>query len=135
MLLAVVLTAATLNFLLPKLAPMNPVETKLLQLQESGGALTDIKPLVDAYNAKFGLEKPLLVQYRNYLTSTVRFDLGYSIAFYPARVIDLIGACLAVDHRAAADQHADGVRARHAARRGDRVGTRAAHRCCIWRPA
>ena len=40
MLLAVVFTAASLNFLLPKLAPKNPVETKLLQLTESGGALT-----------------------------------------------------------------------------------------------
>lgn len=94
MLLAVVLTAATLNFLLPRLAPMNPVESKLLSLQESGGALTDIKPLVDAYNQKFGLDKPLLTQYGNYLSNTVRFDLGYSIAFYPARVIDLIGRAL-----------------------------------------
>ncbi len=90
MLLAVVFTAASLNFLLPKLAPKNPVETKLLQLTESGGALTDIKDLVKAYEEKFGLDKPLLTQYGNYLASTASFDLGYSIAHYPARVIDLI---------------------------------------------
>ena len=90
MMLAVVFTAASLNFLLPKLAPKNPVETKLLQLTESGGALTDIKELVRAYEEKFGLDKPLLTQYGTYLLSTARFDLGYSIAYYPARVIDLI---------------------------------------------
>lgn len=90
LLLAVVFTAASLNFLLPKLAPKNPVETKLLALTESGGALTDIKDLVRAYEEKFGLDKPLLTQYGNYLKSTVSFDLGHSIAHYPARVIDLI---------------------------------------------
>jgi peptide/nickel transport system permease protein len=94
LLLAVVFTAASLNFLLPKLAPKNPVEAKLLQLAESGGALTDIKDLVEAYEAKFGLDRPVLEQYGNYLASTARFDLGYSIAFYPARVIDLIGRAL-----------------------------------------
>ena len=94
MLLAVVFTAASLNFLLPKLAAKDPVETKLLQLTESGGALTDIKDLVDAYKAKFGLDKPVLEQYGNYIASTARFDLGYSIAFYPARVTDLIARAL-----------------------------------------
>ncbi|HEX3348655.1 MAG TPA: ABC transporter permease [Acetobacteraceae bacterium] len=94
LLIAVVFTAASLNFLLPKLSPINPVETKLLQLQESGGALTDIHDLVQAYETKFGLGKPLLEQYGNYLASAARFDLGYSIAFYPARVIDLIKRAL-----------------------------------------
>ena len=94
MLLAVVFTAASLNFLLPKLAAKNPVETRLLQLTESGGALTDIKDLVEAYKAKFGLDKPVLEQYGNYLVSTARFDLGYSIAHYPARVVDLIARAL-----------------------------------------
>lgn len=90
MLLAVVFTAASLNFLLPKLAPKNPVETKLLQLTESGGALTDIREIVRAYEEKFGLDRPLYAQYASYLRSTAALDLGWSIAHYPARVIDLI---------------------------------------------
>jgi len=90
MLLAVVFTAASLNFLLPKLAPKNPVETKLLQLTESGGALTDIREIVRAYEEKFGLDRPLLAQYASYIKSTAMLDLGWSIAHYPARVIDLI---------------------------------------------
>ncbi|MCX7381925.1 MAG: ABC transporter permease [Alphaproteobacteria bacterium] len=90
MLLAVVFTAASLNFLLPKLAPKNPVETKLLQLTESGGALTDIREIVRAYEEKFGLNRPLLAQYGSYIKSTLMLDLGWSIAHYPARVMDLI---------------------------------------------
>jgi peptide/nickel transport system permease protein len=93
-LVAVILIAASLNFMLPKLAPQNPVETKLLEISSTGGSLTDIKPLVDAYNKKFGLDKPLLDQYLAYVGSMLRFDLGQSIAFYPARVIDLIGRAL-----------------------------------------
>ncbi len=91
---AVILVAASLNFLLPKLSPQNPVETKLLEMTASGGSLTDVKPLVDAYNKKFGLDKPILQQYFAYIGSMLRFDLGQSIAFYPARVIDLIGRAL-----------------------------------------
>jgi peptide/nickel transport system permease protein len=90
LLLAVIVTAASLNFVLPKLAPQNPVEAKLLALTESGGSLSDISGLVASYQEKFGLDKPVLAQYFNYLESTAKFDLGYSIAFYPARVSDLI---------------------------------------------
>lgn len=94
MLLAVVVTAATLNFVLPKLAPQNPIETKLLEMSAEGGALTDISDLVRSYQEKFGLDQPVLVQYGNYLAGLATFDLGYSIAFYPARVADLIAKAL-----------------------------------------
>lgn len=90
MLVAVIITAATLNFVLPKLAPKNPIATKLMEMTESGGSLTDIAGLVEAYEAKFGLNRPILTQYFDYLASLFSFDLGYSIAFYPTRVADLI---------------------------------------------
>ena len=90
MLVAVVVTAASLNFMLPKLAPKNPLETKILEMSEQGGALTDISGLLRSYEEKFGLDKPIIIQYANYLKGLATFDLGYSIAFYPARVSDLI---------------------------------------------
>lgn len=89
-LVAVVFTAATLNFVLPKLAPKNPLETKLLEMTQHGGSVGDISELIKNYEAKFGLDKPVLVQYGNYLVSLASFDLGYSIAFYPTRVSDMI---------------------------------------------
>jgi peptide/nickel transport system permease protein len=89
-LVAVVVTAATLNFVLPKLAPKNPLETKILEMSQQGGALTDISGLVRSYEEKFGLDKPIVAQYLSYLGGLATFDLGYSIAFYPTRVSDLI---------------------------------------------
>ena len=47
--------------------------------------------MVKAYQAKFGLDKPLHVQYFNFLGDTFTLDLGYSLANYPARVGQIIG--------------------------------------------
>lgn len=86
----VIVAAGSLNFLLPKLAPKNPIREKLLEQSEAGGSLTDISGLVEAYEAKFGLNLPLLDQYINYISSVLQFDLGYSIAYYPTRVSDIL---------------------------------------------
>ncbi len=94
LLILVVWVAGTINFFVPRLAPRNPIEDKLLSELENGGASIDVKSLVEAYNAKFGLDKPLLEQYLTYLGDTARFDLGYSIAYYPSRTIDIVGHAL-----------------------------------------
>lgn len=91
----VVWVASTINFFVPRLAPRNPIEDKLLmELENGGGASVDLKSLLDAYNAKFGLDKPLLEQYLTYVGDTLRLDLGYSIAYYPSRTIDIVGHAL-----------------------------------------
>jgi peptide/nickel transport system permease protein len=50
--------------------------------------------MVRAYQARFGLDKPLYMQYLNYLADTFRLNLGYSLANYPARVGQLIANAL-----------------------------------------
>ena len=83
--------AATVNFLMPRLAPANPIREKLLQAVSFGGAgKTDMEKLVATYEAKFGLDQPLWKQYLNYLADLARFDLGVSIANFPSKVIDII---------------------------------------------
>ncbi|MBM3524251.1 MAG: ABC transporter permease [Alphaproteobacteria bacterium] len=94
MLLLVVWAASTLIFFVPRLAPGNPVRDKLLAATEQGAAATDMKALVAAYNAKFGLDRPLWEQYLNFLGDTARFDLGFSIAYYPSRTTDMIATAL-----------------------------------------
>ena len=94
-LLAVVWAAATLNFFLPQLSPKNPIEEKLTQLAETSGIAGDqIAVLTEAFNARFGLDKPLFERYLDYLGDVATFDFGLSIASYPARVGDLIGSAL-----------------------------------------
>ena len=90
MFLAVVWVASTLNFFVPRLAPGNPIEDKMLAQLEFGGASVDVQQLVKAYNAKFGLDKPLPEQYVAYMRDILHFDLGYSITDYPTRVAAII---------------------------------------------
>lgn len=83
--------AATLNFFLPRIASGDPVREKLVSMSTTGGYQHEgIEEMVKAYQAKFGLDKPLYVQYFNYLWDVVRFDFGYSLSLFPAKALDLI---------------------------------------------
>lgn len=89
--LIIIWVAATVNFLIPRLAPANPIREKLLQAVSFGGAgKTDMERVVATYEEKFGLNQPLWKQYLRYLGDLARFDLGVSISNFPSRVIDII---------------------------------------------
>ncbi|MCB0104455.1 MAG: ABC transporter permease, partial [Caldilineaceae bacterium] len=89
--LIIIWLAATLSFLLPRLAPVNPIREKLLQAVSFGGAgKTDMEAVVKNYEAKFGLDQPLWRQYVLYISDMARFDFGISISNFPSRVIDII---------------------------------------------
>lgn len=83
--------AATLNFFLPRLTGQDPIQQKLAQIQMQGGSSGDsVKGLIETYNKKFGLDKPLWRQYLTYLGDMARLDLGQSISNYPTTVLSLI---------------------------------------------
>lgn len=88
--------AATLNFFLPRLTGNDPVSERIAQLGDSGDGMSTeaIEALTESYNARFGLDQPLFQQYLNYLADMARLDFGYSLAFFPTRVWDLIGQAL-----------------------------------------
>jgi peptide/nickel transport system permease protein len=87
----VVFFAVSINFLIPRLRPTNPVAARMYEFAASGaGRAGDFKELIDIYNAKFGLDKPLWQQYLNYWGDVLHFDLGTSISFYPGKVRDEI---------------------------------------------
>lgn len=96
LLLIIIWAAATLNFFIPRLSPTrDPIRERLGQLAASGGLNAEgIEEMVKAYQEKFGLDKPLLVQYGNYMSDLLRLDFGYSMSSYPARVVDLIAMAL-----------------------------------------
>jgi len=64
----------TLNFIIINLAPGDPIKTIM-------GKETDDQELRAALEAKYGLDKPLPIQYVNYLKTTVKGDLGTSIIY------------------------------------------------------
>lgn len=95
MMMLVIVLAVTINFLIPRLMPGDPIEQQLSQMVSgSGGQAGDLQAMVDAYRAKFGLDQPLYMQYLNYWKGIAQLDLGVSLAHYPATVNETILAGL-----------------------------------------
>ncbi len=82
--------ALTLNFLIPRLMPGDPVRVLI------AGSEGQIDPEArDAIAAQFGItDDPLIVQYLGYLADLARFDLGVSLSNYPVPVIDIISGAM-----------------------------------------
>lgn len=90
--LAVAFIAASINFFFPRMTGQDPIRQKLAQLEQQGSGVSseDTKGLVDTYNQKFGLDKPLWRQYLTYLGDTARLDFGQSISNYPSTVMSML---------------------------------------------
>ncbi|MEJ7872659.1 MAG: ABC transporter permease [Rubrobacteraceae bacterium] len=71
----VLLVAVSLNFVIPRLAPGDPID----YLIPSEQVATITPEQRDRILAQFGLEKPLLEQYWLYLAGISQGDLGYSV--------------------------------------------------------
>ena len=86
MFFVVIILAATLNFIIPRLAPGDPIASVLEELRARGASTTGEDKIVAAYRERFGLDLPAHEQYIRFLYNTLRFDLGYSISYYPQKV-------------------------------------------------
>lgn len=87
--------AATLNFFIPRLAPGDPIRTRLLMMSRTGSvSQQSIEEMVKSYDQQFGLDQPLPVQYVRYLWDAAHLDFGYSLSQYPAKALTLITAAL-----------------------------------------
>lgn len=86
--------AISLNFLLPRLIPGNPVAVIVNQLAVGGVQSEALEKLYKTYLKEFGLDKPLHRQYLDYLANVLRGNLGTSFMLYPGKVIDLIRRAL-----------------------------------------
>jgi len=88
----VVWAATTFIFFLPKLAPgRNPIIERIgLMIATGGSNAGGMQAMVDAYEKKFGLDKPLWQQYLSYMGDLSHLDFGYSLAQYPTTVLEII---------------------------------------------
>ncbi len=93
--LVIVWLAATINFFLPRLSGLDPVRTRLLEQAALGGYVqAGIEEMVKEYEQKFGLDRPLYIQYLTYLRDVARFDFNYSIANYPRKVTEIMAEAI-----------------------------------------
>lgn len=94
-LLLIVFIAVSFNFLIPRMIPGDPVESALrTKIAMSGSVSVDVQAVAAAYRAKFGLDKPLWVQYFNYWGDIFSRDLGVSLVDFPQPVIQKIQSAL-----------------------------------------
>ncbi|WP_163543538.1 ABC transporter permease [Occultella kanbiaonis] len=78
--------ALTMNFLIPRLMPGDPVA---LLVERLSGRIDPAA--MDAIAESYGLtDAPLHVQYWDYLTSLAAGDLGLSIGFFPVPVSEIV---------------------------------------------
>ena len=82
--------AATLIFIIPRLAPGDPIQAMIARMTQFEGYVENADLIIEAWRKRFGLDDPLHVQYLRFLGNTVRLDLGYSMANFPSTVYELV---------------------------------------------
>ncbi|MEI8095935.1 MAG: ABC transporter permease [Spirochaetales bacterium] len=88
----VIIIGITITFIIPRLAPTNPVELKIQQMMVSGANIHPeaIRQFREAMNDIYGLKGTLLEQYVNFWGRLARGDLGPSIFSFPYPATDII---------------------------------------------
>lgn len=77
----------TVNFFLPRLMKSDPF---VFLSDESGEIVVEFtEEQIEKYRAYYGLDKPIVVQYKDYIFNLVKGNLGYSI-YYKRPVAEII---------------------------------------------
>jgi len=90
MFLFVIFVAATINFVIPRMAPGNPIGAITSRMQQASSGIENGQAMFEAYREMFGLNDPLYIQYLKYLRNMLRLDFGYSLSAFPAGVWEVI---------------------------------------------
>lgn len=78
--------ALLLNFYLPRLVPGDPISQIISKIAAGGVESERMQQLYDTYVREFGLDRPLLVQFLNYVAMLFKGSLGTSFSQYPTPV-------------------------------------------------
>lgn len=92
--LIVVWVAATLNFVILRLAPGDPVAAMLTRMAQQGASVSGSADIIERYRVTFGLDQPLIGQYFSYLTALARLDLGISLSYFPSSVMSIVARAM-----------------------------------------
>src|SRR5687768_9394634 len=86
--------ASTLIWLIPRMAPGDPVTAMVSRMMRSAGYVENSDKIIEGWKERFGLNDPLPVQYIRYLGNILSLDFGYSMAYFPTPVSQIIGQAL-----------------------------------------
>jgi peptide/nickel transport system permease protein len=90
MFLLTVWLGATIIFIVPRLMPGDPVTATIGRMIAQGGTVENADEMIESWRERFGLDESLPVQYVRYLGNLATFNAGFSLAFFPAEVEELI---------------------------------------------
>ncbi|MGA0088207.1 MAG: ABC transporter permease [bacterium] len=93
--LLVVWSASTITFFIPRISDINPIRERFAELARLGGfSAGELEKIVEAYSKAFGLDKPLIQQYFDYMGGVLTLDFGVSLNKFPKTVLMLIAESL-----------------------------------------
>ncbi len=93
--LLVVFIGVTVAFIVPRLAPSDPVQTTLNRLSALGGTNPEaVKKLEETLKNLYGLRGSLFEQYLNFWKHLLKGDFGPSLSMFPTPVTKVIGNSL-----------------------------------------
>jgi len=91
--LAALWAALTVNFIIPRLMPGDPVDLLIAKLGQRGPVTPETRQSIEALLGA-DTNQPILSQYFDYLHNLATGDLGLSVSFFPATVSSIIGQTL-----------------------------------------
>jgi len=86
--------AFTLNFILPRLMPGDPVAAIAARMAQGLSNATGVQAVYEQYTKLFATDKPIVQQFVIYIQNVFRGDFGYSISQYPRTVGDVISSSI-----------------------------------------
>jgi len=84
--LTTILIAITINFLVVRLTPVDPIAGLLGRMASRGMSIEGGDQIVAFYRETFALDEPLFIQYLIYLKNLLSGNLGYSLSYFPQTV-------------------------------------------------
>ena len=84
----------TLIFIIPRLAPGDPVAAMVSRMTAQAGRVENSAEIIEAWRARFGLDAPLPIQYLRYMKNSLTFNLGYSLAYFPTTVEEMVAKAI-----------------------------------------
>lgn len=82
--------AATIIFIIPRLAPGDPIAAMVARMSQQAGYIENSDQIIEGWRERFGLNDPIHIQYLRYLGNLVTFDLGFSLANFPTTVREMV---------------------------------------------
>lgn len=86
--------AASLIWLIPRLAPGDPITAMVGRMIQQGGSVENSAAIIEGWRERFGLNDSLPVQYLRYIGNIIHLDFGPSLAYFPTPVSQIIGQAL-----------------------------------------